>query len=114
MTSNIVLNYIFDLHHRRITTWNNSILNQPALQRYADAVFDKGAALNNCFGFVDGTVRPICKPGENQRLVYNGHKRVHALKFQAVGHLFGKYAYLYEVFSSFDQQCFPFHYLFIF
>ena len=48
-------------------------------------MFDKGAALNNnCFGFVDGTVRPICRPGEHQRLVYNRHKRVHALKFQAV------------------------------
>ena len=61
-----------------------------------DAVSDKGAALDNCFGFVDGTVRPICRLGENQRMVYNGHKRVHALKFQAVavpngliGQLFG-------------------------
>ena len=72
------------------------ILNPFAIQQYSDAVSDKGAALNNCFGFVDGTVRPICRPGEHQRLVYNGHKRVHALKFQAValpngliGHLFG-------------------------
>ena len=36
------------------------------------------------FGFVDGTVRPISKPGDMQRIVYNGHKRVHALKFQSV------------------------------
>ena len=96
MISNVVLNYIYDLHHRRITAWNQAILNPPALQQYADAVSDKGAALRNCFGFVDGTVRPICRPGENQRMVYNGHKRVHALKFQAValpngliGQLFG-------------------------
>ena len=85
MISNIVLNYIYDLHHQRITAWNQAILNPLALQQYADAVSDKGAALNNCFGFVDGTVRPICRPGEHQRMVYNGHKRVHALKFQAVG-----------------------------
>ena len=32
----------------------------------------------------DGTVRPICRPKDNQREVYNGHKRVHALKFQSV------------------------------
>ena len=45
---------------------------------------------------MDGTVRPICRPEENQRSVYNGHKRVHALKFQSIalpngliGHLFG-------------------------
>ena len=38
MASNIVLNYIYDLHHHRITTWNHAILNPVALQQYADAV----------------------------------------------------------------------------
>ena len=50
----------------------------------ADAVSLQEAALNNSFGFIDGTVRPICRPGEHQRMVYNGHKRVHALKFQPI------------------------------
>ena len=66
------------------------------LQTYSEVIHDKGAALDNCFGFVDGTVRPISKPGVNQRAVYNGHKRVHALKIQSltlpnglIGHLFG-------------------------
>ena len=54
------------------------------LKNSTEAVFNKGAALRNCFGFVDGTVRPIPRPGENQRVVYNGHKRVHGLKFQSV------------------------------
>ena len=56
----------------------------------------KGAALENCFGFVDGTVRPIARPDEHQRIMYNGHKRVHALKFQSlalpnglIGNLYG-------------------------
>ena len=44
----------------------------------------QGSPLTNCFGFVDVTVRPICRPGEIQRIVYNGHKRVHSLKFQSV------------------------------
>ena len=48
------------------------------------AISQKGSALDNCFGFIDGTVRPICRPGEKQRIVYNGHKRVHALKYQSV------------------------------
>ena len=38
----------------------------------------------SCFGFIDGTVRPICRLSKNQQVVYNGHKRVHALKFQSV------------------------------
>lgn len=39
-----------------------------------------GSPPPNCFGFVDGTVRP----GENHRLVYNGRKRVHMLKLQSL------------------------------
>ena len=38
----------------------------------------------NCYGFVDGTVWPISRRDKNQCIVYNGHKRVHALKFQSV------------------------------
>ena len=54
------------------------------MQTYADCIQQMGAPLDNCFGFIDGTVRPIARPGMNQRVLYNGHKRVHSLKFQAV------------------------------
>ena len=54
------------------------------LQLFADAIHNKGSALDNCWGFVDGTVRPICRPKEHQRAVYNGHKRAHAIKVQSV------------------------------
>ena len=50
------------------------------LQKYADVISAKGSPLDNCFGFVYGTVRPISRPGQHQRAVYNGHKGVHALK----------------------------------
>ena len=96
LITNRLIDYIFDTHGHLISEWNETILNPVALQSYADAIARKGAPLNNCFGFVDGTVRPICRPEENQRSVYNGHKRVHALKFQSIalpngliGHLFG-------------------------
>ncbi|CAH3143736.1 unnamed protein product [Pocillopora meandrina] len=62
-------------------SWNHQIMSPPLLQTYADAVSAQGAPLNNCFGFIDGTVRPICRPVELQEVVHNGHKRVHALKF---------------------------------
>ena len=84
MISNQVVDFIFEHHSHRITDWNYTILNAHSLQMYADAISNKGAVLENCFGFVDGTVRPICRPELNQRLVYNGHKRFHALKFQSV------------------------------
>ena len=55
----------------------------------------KGSPLTNCFGFIDATVRQISNPGENQRILYNGHKRVHSLKFQSVALPNGLIANLY-------------------
>lgn len=51
-------------------------------ESFAAAVHAKGAPLRQCFGFIDGTVRPIARPTVNQRIMYSGHKRVHCLKFQ--------------------------------
>jgi hypothetical protein len=96
MITNQVVDFIYDQHAHRLTQWNDQLLSPQCLRRYAEAVARKGGALENCFGFIDGTVRAICRPGQMQRLVYNGHKRVHALKFQAlalpnglIGNLFG-------------------------
>lgn len=58
-------------------------------------IHTKGAALQNCWGFVDRTVRPVCRPGENQRVLFNGHKRIHAIKFQSVAAPNGLIANLY-------------------
>ena len=82
---------------------------------YADAVHSKGpkgAVVDNCFGFIDGTVRPISRPMSNQRVVYNGHKRVHALKFQDVSLPNGLIANIYgpvgkpQIFFLFTKQSF--------
>ena len=48
---------------------------------FAGAISNNGAALDNCWGFIDGTVRPVCRHKQHQRAVYNGHKRVPALTF---------------------------------
>lgn len=54
------------------------------LRRYQAIIRRTGCPLERCVGFIDGTLRPTSRPGEDQRVVYNGHKRVHGLKFQAV------------------------------
>ena len=84
MIANTVLDWVFNEHGFRLTSWNQPFLTPACLQEYACAIARQGSPLTNCFGFIDGTVRPICRPGEKQRVVYNGHKRVHALKFQSV------------------------------
>ena len=84
MICNCVTDYIYDSHVHRLTSWNPQLLDPASLQMYCDAISRNCSPLDNCFGFIDGTVRPVCRPGEKQRVLYNGHKRVHALKFQSV------------------------------
>ena len=84
------------MHGHQILQWNNALLNPRALQEYATTITAQGSPLDNCFGFIDGTVRPISKPGQNQHMVYNGHKRIHAINFHSIalpngmiGNMFG-------------------------
>ena len=59
MISNKVVACMYTTHGHKITHWKHDLLNPAALNQYADAISNKGAALENCFGFIDGTVRPI-------------------------------------------------------
>lgn len=95
MITNHVIETVYSLHHHRLTALNHTLMSPHLLQTYADAIQRKGSALPNCFGFIDGTVRPICRPEENQRIVYNGHKRVHGLKYQSVSLPCGMIANMY-------------------
>ena len=61
-------------HSHRSFQWNDSILNPHSLEINSNAITAKGSPLDNCLGFIDGTVS----------VVYNGHKRVHSVKFQSV------------------------------
>lgn len=44
----------------------------------------KGAPVRNCWAFIDGTVRPICRPLRNQEEYYSGHKKTHCVKYQSL------------------------------
>ena len=54
------------------------------LEEFAQAVHAQNGSLQNIWGFIDGTVWAISRPIIGQRLMFNGHKRVHSLKFQSV------------------------------
>ena len=91
-----IMDQIYERFKHLLTDFNVPFLSPKKLDEYADAIKRKGAALNNCFGFIDGTVRRICRPRRDQEVVYNGHKKIHALKFQSValrngllGNMFG-------------------------
>ena len=79
LITNEVMDFIYDNHCHLVTQWNRDVLSSAALQQYAETISRKGSPLNNCFGFIDGTVRPISRPGNGQRTVYNGNQRVYGL-----------------------------------
>ena len=58
-------------------------LSRENLTIFCNKIHERGAPLTNFWSFVDGTVRPICIPERNQRVLYNGHKKVHGVKFQS-------------------------------
>ena len=86
---------------------NSVLLSPPLLESYARAIASKGSPLPNCVGLLDGTVRLICRPEQNQRTVCNGHKRVHGMKYQSVVLPNGMIANMYSpVGNSFNMLLF--------
>ena len=68
---------------------------QARLETYTASVAAVVGVNLRVWGFIDGTVRPICRPSIGQQHFYNGHKRVHAVKFQAVVTPGGLFAHLH-------------------
>lgn len=64
--------------------WREDIFTLETMQRYAKKIADKKCPLPRCFGFIDGTVRLICRPQKDQEILYSGHKHSHGIKFQSV------------------------------
>ena len=82
--TNAMMDIIYNQHCHRLRNFNQAWLSPANLQTYADVIHEAGAPYTNCWGFVDGKVWPVCRPRNLQRSLYNGHKRVHAIKFQSV------------------------------
>ena len=93
--SNYVMQCVYQEFYHLLVNLNQPVFAPANLEQFCQVIHDKGAALDNCWGFVDGTVRPVCRPGENQRVLYNGHKKVHSFKFQSVAAPNGLIANLY-------------------
>ncbi|CAB3981116.1 Hypothetical predicted protein [Paramuricea clavata] len=83
------LSIIFNMVINDIWTQFSHLLNSldlfwldPAV--FSNATHQKGSPLDQCWGFIDGTARPIARPVRNQNVMYSGHKRVHCIKFQSL------------------------------
>ncbi|KFH74000.1 hypothetical protein MVEG_01213 [Podila verticillata NRRL 6337] len=79
--------------------WDPVRLNSDKLEEFHHAIRRQNAPCLTSFAFIDGTVRAVCRPVEGQEHIYNGHKRVHAMKYQSIAtpdgiivHLSGPFA----------------------
>lgn len=88
--------YLDDKWSELLNFDTEGVLCQKNLKRYALAIYCRGAPSKTIWGFINCTIRRICRPQLYQRQAYNGHKKYHAIKFQAIvipngliAHLFG-------------------------
>lgn len=81
---NVVLHIIYQAKGHLLQDLRNlNWLTRDKLQTYAQSIGQK-CPLGNCWGFIDGTARAICRPSVDQGAYYSGHKRTHCLKYQNV------------------------------
>ena len=62
MISNLGMDHIYTTWNHPLSTYNQKWLSIQNLIKFSDAVYQKNGAIDNCFGFVDGTVRPVSRP----------------------------------------------------
>ena len=93
---NFVVTYVDNRWSDLLDFDHDHLLSPTNLEKYAAAIHRAGAPMDSIWGFIDCTIRRIARPTKWQRAAYSGHKKFHALKFQAImlpngmfGHLFG-------------------------
>jgi len=80
-------------HHDTCLRLNVENVRQ-RLPLFVSALQRHGCPLKS-WAFIDGTARQICRPSEGQEVAYSGHKRYHALKYQALITPDGMFADMY-------------------
>ena len=63
--------------------WDARRLTLPTIEKYARAIQNE-VGTEGVWGFIDGTIQPFCRPGENQEQYYSGHKKNHGFQFQCI------------------------------
>ena len=91
-----IIDYLVERYRNKLF-WDFRRLTYEQLYNYASAIEEVGG-VQGVWGFVDGTLRAICRPQENQEFWYSGYKKKHTIKFHAImcpdgliSHLAGPY-----------------------
>ena len=86
MVTHIGVDHIYDTFGYLLTSLDQPWLSQNNVQLFAGAISNKGAALDNCWGFVDGPVRPVCRPKQDQSAVYKLPQKGACNKIPIIGY----------------------------
>jgi hypothetical protein len=81
-----VLEYLFNKIEKGMD-WNKFLLSSERIKKSATKINEAGCPSTKCWGFVDGTLHPICRPKgpyERQRSFFNGRKKIHGVQFQVI------------------------------
>jgi hypothetical protein len=79
----ITARFLFD-RWKHLLRFNPHRLTQEKLAAFAAVIHAKGAPVDFVPAFIDGTLQNTARPVFNQRIVFNGWKRRHCLKYQCV------------------------------
>ena len=77
---NSVIGFLYG-RFKNILYWNQRRLILETIKSYARAI-ERIGSREHIWGFVDGTLRSICQPEQEQLQSYTGYKKCHAIKFQ--------------------------------
>ena len=70
--------------YREKLLWDSRRLSLDQLNTYVQAIDDTVGESTQTWGFIDGTVRPVARPTEEQQRYYSGHKGYHGIKYQSI------------------------------
>lgn len=79
---NSVISFLYN-RFKNILHWDRRRLSLETIKSYAQGIEGIGGP-EDIWGFVDGTLRSICRPEQEQREFYTGYKWCHAIKFQGI------------------------------
>ena len=88
-----ITNIVYNKHRHRLSSLQQNWLSSVNLARYAEAIHAAGSPLDNCWGFVNGSL--IQDADTPKGRIYNGSNRISAIKFQSVVAPNGLIAHLY-------------------
>jgi nuclease HARBI1 len=81
---NVMIDHIYDNFHHLFDTFEPNRFTPDVLEGWAYAILAANCPFDDIVLFVDAKIHDHARPGDNQRVDYNGYSKSHAYKYQAL------------------------------